>query len=171
MSSSFTVSDSTSFTVTHARHMAAKVATDLKRMQRFYRAPSDRDIDRYEEEVVELLRRGFLSSVSYGFRRDGRWVEPMLQYTARDLLGGTAADDSPGKIRPGKDTTGASFYSFLTYSSAWFALSDDERAAVKAVLPFSRTGASEPGFNGYLEQDRTYSRGGRALDRRSLRTH
>ena len=41
MSYSFTESESTSFTVTHARHMAAKVATDLKRLQRLYGRPGD----------------------------------------------------------------------------------------------------------------------------------
>jgi len=47
-------SDSVSFTVTHARHMAAKVATDLKRMQRLYGAPSDPSIADYEGELIEL---------------------------------------------------------------------------------------------------------------------
>ena len=37
MSYSYTISTLTSFTVTHARHIAAKVATDLKRLQRFLR--------------------------------------------------------------------------------------------------------------------------------------
>ena len=37
MPNSFTYNESSTFTVTHARHMAAKVATDLTRMQRFLR--------------------------------------------------------------------------------------------------------------------------------------
>ena len=41
MSYSFAIIQSATFTVTHARHMAAKVATDLKRMQRLYDVPSD----------------------------------------------------------------------------------------------------------------------------------
>ena len=41
MSSSFTLTETTTFTLTHARHMAAKVATDLKRLQRFYGRPGD----------------------------------------------------------------------------------------------------------------------------------
>ena len=44
MSYSYSLSESATFTVTHARDMAAKVATDLKRMQRFYRFPSDSEI-------------------------------------------------------------------------------------------------------------------------------
>ena len=35
MSYSLSYTESLTFTVTHARHMSAKVATDLKRMQRF----------------------------------------------------------------------------------------------------------------------------------------
>ena len=35
---SFSVTASTSFTVTHARYLASKVATDLKRLQGLYRS-------------------------------------------------------------------------------------------------------------------------------------
>ena len=63
MSTSYSVSESTSFTVTHARHMAAKVATDLKRMQRLYGSPSDTDIADYETEVIELLKAGYLDTI------------------------------------------------------------------------------------------------------------
>ncbi len=58
MSYSFTVSESTTFTVTHARHMAAKVATGLERLQRLYGSPSDDAIVSYETEVIELLKEG-----------------------------------------------------------------------------------------------------------------
>ena len=54
MSYSFTASESITFTVTHARHMAAKVSADLKRMQRFYQSPTDESIAQYEAEIVAL---------------------------------------------------------------------------------------------------------------------
>ena len=60
MSQSYTISESTSFTITHARHMAAKVATDLKRMQRLYGLPGDAAIAQYESEVIALLKAGYL---------------------------------------------------------------------------------------------------------------
>ena len=63
MSYSFTVSESTTFTVTHARHMAAKVATDLKRMQRFYGSLSDVDISSFETEAIALMKVGYLNYV------------------------------------------------------------------------------------------------------------
>lgn len=113
MASSYTISASTSFTITHARHMAAKVAADLKRMQRHYGKPSDANIATYEEEVVQLLKAGYLGTVSYGYMRDGDWIEPTLRYTAKDLLGTSGSDDDPGKIKPWADINGASFYTHI----------------------------------------------------------
>jgi hypothetical protein len=171
MSYSYTIAEAQTFTVTHARHMAAKVATDLKRMQRLYGKPSDADIANYEAEVIELLKAGYLGTVTFGFKRDGDWIEPTLRYTARHLAGASANDDDPGRIRPGADITGASFYNYLTYSSAWDKLTEVQKDAFKKSLPFYRTNAPEPGVNGYLSSDRVYSSGGRALDRASVRSY
>ena len=170
MSYSITLTESLTFTITHARHLGTKVATDLKRMQRFYGRPADADIDAYEAEVIALLKAGYLRTVWYGFNRAGCWIEPTLKYTDRDLYGGAAADDDPGKIRPGADISGASFSSFLTYSVAWDDLTWNEQDTFKRSLPFYRSGATEPAVNGYLSHDRTYSSGGRALDRASVRS-
>jgi len=150
--------------------MAAKVATDLKRMQRFYSIPSDAKIAEFETEATEIIKAGYLETVTYGFKRDGNWIEPTLRYTARDLAGAAANDDDPGRIRPGADVSGASFYSYMTYSAAWDRLTQTQRDAFKATLPFVRGGAAEPGVSGYLTNDRTYSSGGRALDRASVRS-
>jgi len=60
MTTSYTLNATETFTVTHARHMAAKVGTDLKRMQRLYGLPSDADIAKYEAEVIEFLKSGYL---------------------------------------------------------------------------------------------------------------
>ena len=171
MSYSSTITESLTFTVTHARHMAAKVATDLLRMQRFYRSPSDADIDAYEEEVIALLKAGYLGRVWYGFKLDGSWIEPTIKYTARDLYNAPAVDNDPGKVRPGADIAGASFYSFLTYSAAWGYLTPSEQDAFKRSLPFYRSSGTEPPVYGYLLPDRTYSAGGRALDRASVRSY
>ncbi len=170
MTQSFTFSETQTFTVTHARHMAAKVATDLKRIQRFYGKPTDAQIADYENEVIEFLKGGYLGKVIYGFKRSGKWIEPTLQYTARDLAGGSANDDDPGRIRPNADVSGASFGSFMTYSAAWTALPPSEKEAVRKRLPFRRGDGDEPGVHGYLQTDRTYSSGGRALERASVRS-
>lgn len=170
MSYSYTTSESVTFTVTHARKMAAKVATDLKRMQRFYGFPSDEKIAQFEAEAIEFLKEGLLGTVAYGFKRDGKWIEPTLKYTARDLADSSASDDDPGRIRPGVDVSGASFYSYLTKSAKWDGLSASEQAAFEKRLPLSRNGAPEPAINGYLKTDLTYSSGGRALDRATVRS-
>jgi len=150
--------------------MAAKVATDLKRMQRLYGMPSDSSISSYEAEIVELLKRGYLKEVTYGYKRNGSWIEPTLRYTAQDLAGASASDDDPGRIRPGAEITGASFGSFLTYNHAWFNLPAAEKQSVKDRLPFERGEASEPSINGYLSNDRIYSSGGRSLNRSSVKS-
>lgn len=171
MSISYTIAQTASFTVTHARHMAAKVAADLKRLQRFYGKPSNSQIADYEAEIIALLKGRYLLEVTYGFKRNGKWIEPALRYTARDLAGASANDDDPGRVRPGANTTGASFYSFLKYNAAWSVLSAAEKDAFERGLPFQRGTASEPGVNGYLSADRIYSAGGRALDRSTVRSY
>jgi hypothetical protein len=170
MSTSFTIDQTTSFTLTHARHMAAKVATDLKRLQRLYGSPSDRAIADYETEVIELLKAGYLGTLTVGYKRDGDWIEPTLRYTARDLAGGAAGDDDPGRIRPGANIESAEFYNYLTYSAAWDDLSAAEKDAFKRRMPFYRTGAPEPGVDGYLALDLIYSAGGWALERANVRS-
>jgi hypothetical protein len=170
MTCSFTFTESVTFTVTHARHMAAKVATDLKRMQRLYGAPSDLAIGDYETELIELMKAAYLGTVTYGFWRNKTWIVPTLRYTARDLAGSAANDDDPGRIRPGANITNASFYSYLTYSSSWNRLTAAQQAAFKSTLAFQRGGAPEPGVKGYFSSDLVYSAGGRALNRDSVRS-
>lgn len=171
MTASFTVSETASFTVTHARHMASKVATDLKRLQRFYGEPGDGHITDLENEMIELLKLGYVQYITYGFRRGGDWIEPTLRYAARDLSGLAANDDDPGRVLPGRNIDGATFHSYLNYSSAWWALTDAQRHAFKSRMPFYRGGAPEPGVSGIFTSDKTYSAGGQALDRTSVRSH
>jgi hypothetical protein len=169
--SSYSVSESTTFTVTHARHMASKVSADLKRMQRFYGYPTDSSIAHYETEVIELLKAGYFGTLTVGFLRNSQWIEPTLRYTSRDLAGMAANDDDPGRVLPGRDISGATFHNFLTYSAAWYALTETEKDAFKRRLPFERTGMTEPTVNGYLLDDKTYSAGGRALSRSSVKAY
>jgi hypothetical protein len=150
--------------------LAAKVATDLKRVQRLYGAPSDLSIADYEAELIELLKAGYLGTITYGFWRNEAWIVPTLRYTTQDLVGATASDDDPGRIRPGADITNASFYSYLTYSAAWNTLTLDQQTTFKRTVPFFRGGAPEPGVNGYFSADLIYSAGGRALNRNSVRS-
>ena len=169
MSFSVTETESKTFTITHARRLASKVATDLKRMQRFYGYPSDSKIEKFEEEITQYLKHGYMEKVSYGFRRNGNWIEPTLIYRAIDIE--HSADDDPGKVRPGRDVSGASFYSYLEYSSAWFDLSESEKEQFNNTLPLDRGTADIPGIDGYIEDDKTYSSGGKSLSRSSVRSY
>lgn len=164
-----TITATTTFTITDAKKLAAKVAADLKRMQRFYGSPSDSDIAEFEGEVTELLRYGYLGEVTYGYLKDGNHIAPTLRYTAKTLAGDSGQDDDPGRIPMGCNVTGASFYTHLSYSSAWWELSEEQRAAFKSNLPVQRTSASMPGSNGPYVEDRQYASGGRALGRATLR--
>jgi hypothetical protein len=170
MSTTYAYNESSTFTVVHAQHIAAKVATDLLRFQRFYGRPPDATIDDYESELVALLKHDYVETVTYGFQRNGRWVEA-LRY--RSIGGGILlTNDDPGKLRPGADIAGAHFTSFLTRTSGWWALSDRERQRFEESLPFQRAGGSEPGIeNGYWTQDHTYSAGGRGLGRSTIKRY
>lgn len=171
MSYSFTATETRTFTLTHARHLAAKVSADLKRLQRLYGHITDERIAEFEGEVTELLRQGYLGTVTYGFQRDDKWIEPTLRYTASDLAG-DGTDDDPGRVLPGRDISGAQFHSYLTYSAAWDALTTEQRAAVKKQLPLQRVSGSEAAVsNGYFADDKTYSSGGRSLGRASVRSY
>lgn len=169
MGMTYSYSESHTFTRTHAVHIAAKVATDLKRMQRFYGEPSDEWIKKFEAEVIEFLKDGYMDTVIYGFWRDGYWIKPTLHYTAHDLSDDTAGDDDPGRIRPGASIDGASFHSYLTYSAAWDESTYEQQEEFIKRLPFQRPTGPKPGVGGYWGKDRTYSAGSRALDRASLR--
>ena len=172
MSYSFTATDTKTFTLTHARHLAAKVAADLKRLQRLYDGHiTDERIAEFEGEATELLRLGYLGTVSYGFQRNDQWIEPTLRYTASELANGDT-DDDPGRVLPGLDISDAQFHSYLTYSPAWYSLTGEQRSAVKQQLPLQRVSGSESSVsNGYFADDKTYSSGGRSLGRASVRSY
>lgn len=167
---SYAVAETQTFTLTHAKHMASKVAADLMRVQRLYGEPSTKRILDFEQEVITLLKAGYLGSVTYGFKRDENWIEPTLKYTAAELSV-DGADDSPGRVRPNADISGARFASYLTYNTAWDLASQSEREAVEKDLPFNRGGAPEPGVIGYMTSDHSYSSGGRTLNRSTLRSY
>lgn len=169
--SSYSFTESSTFTVTHARHMATKVATDLKRIQRFYGVPSDARIAEYEAELVELLKGAYVERVAYGYQRAGKFVAPTLRYEARELNGFGADDHDPGQVPLRADTTGATFSSFLTYAPSWFRLTEREKSAVLSRITLQRSTGTEPGVDGYYVADKTYSAGGRALSRSALRSY
>jgi len=167
MSSSY--SFSTSFTRTHARYLASKVAADLRQLKLFYGRPSDTQIDDYIEELTELLVGGYLASVDYGFRRDNGWVVA-VSYTV--LADGTfTTDDSAGRAPVGADVAGELWYSYLRHSSKWSGLTQREQEQIEESIPVKRTSADEPevGEGNIWSQDKVYTSSGTSLTRRTIR--
>ena len=157
MTSTYTTSKT--FTITHARYITSKVAADLRQLRLFYGRPDDDQIDAYAEEAALLLRDGYLERVDYGFRRHGANLGPqwvlLLRYVVKD---GVLDDDRSGRVPPGVDVSGTSFWSYLTYTAPFFALSESEREKVKAALPVQRIAGREAGFvSGIWSSNRTYS--------------
>lgn len=147
-------------TAIHARHVASKVAADLKRLQRIYEvgSPSDSEIGEYQEELAMLLDKDCLGTVTYGFKRNGKWVVALkYEATGGSLYGG---NDDPGGIRTETERSGTCFTSFLSYSASWSSLSSEEKRTFKALLPFERVKGYEPGLEkGHWIESRKYLSG------------
>ena len=106
--------------------------------------------------------------MTYGYRRNGDWILALHYVPRRD--GTLEADDRAGRVPRRVDITGATFYSYLTYSPAWDNLTWDQQQAVKVELPISRTSADPSGTSGgYWTTDRTYSSGGTGVTRSTFR--
>lgn len=153
------------WTITQARYVASKIATDLDQMRGHYKQPSAEDVGSYAEESAQLLAKRYLRAVEYGFKRNGVVIFS-LKYEARPD-GTLVSDDRPGRVPADVDISGAVFYSWLTYSQAWWELDESSRAGFKSNLPVQRTSGAEPEIgNGYWEENRTYSKNGEGVSRK-----
>lgn len=161
MTTTFTTSSTSSFTITHAKYLASKIAADLRQMQIFYGRPTDKEIEDYIVEAAVLLVGEYLKDVTYGFRRNGEWVMA-LKYEVR--TGGVLIDDRSGRIRPGINVSTATWGSFLNYSAKYNTLSSSDRERVHALLPFPRSYGEEPRAS-VRTFDKSYSNGGVSLQR------
>jgi hypothetical protein len=164
--STYTETQAQTFTIAHARMLASKVATDLKKFQRFYGSPSDAAINDYEAELAVMLKYDAVTNVTYGFQRDGKWTEASVKYTA--VNGNLSSNDDPGKIRPGIDVAGATFTSFLEWNFHNF--TEAEKEAIRQECPFRRTTGNTPPLEaGYWAEDLNYAAGGRGLGRATVK--
>ena len=156
---------STSFTLTNARHLAAKVAADLYQCYLLYDHPSAASISDLEAELTTLLAGGYVDTYEFGFKRDGRRV---LSWFYRVGPAGTLTQDSgAGQLLPRASIASASYFNFLTKSQKWAALTSGQKAAVQATLPFEREYGDAPtDGHGSWQVERTYTSGGVMLERR-----
>jgi len=139
------------------------------RFHRYYGSPTKRRIDQFEEELVVLMQYNAIDAVTYGFRKNGQWITAVM-YKAVD--GELVSDDVPGSLRAIDSLDGATFGSFLSYRTAWYFLPTNERERIEGRLPFERGTGNEPTVkDGYWAEDLSYSAGGRALRRSSIRQY
>lgn len=154
---------SSTWSYTEAKHVASKLGADLLNLNARYGHPSRSDIENYVEETALYLQRGYLKTVDFGFRDDNRWVL-RLRYTA--VAGGQLRDEAPGGLPSAYDVAGHQFHSYLTYSSAYWGLTESQRAEFDSMLPIDRTPGSEPTANGgSFGRDSQYSRNGNGISR------
>jgi hypothetical protein len=149
---------------THARYIAGKVAADLRQMQQEYGKPTDEHLNDLVEELVSYLADDYLDYIEYGFRRGDTWVVAH-RYTASQL-GSSATDDRSGRIRRGADTTGAYWSSMLVTNSRFANLSQAERDRYEAGIKIKRNaGSGATPSTGTWAQERSYSSGGGSVSR------
>jgi len=157
-----------SWTITNARYVTSKIAADLDLMRSHYGRPSDAHVTAYAEEAAMLLAQRYLGTVEYGFKRDGKVIFS-LKFEARSD-GTLSGDDRPGRVPATVDVSGASFYSWMTYSASWYQLEAAERATFKATLPVDRTDGDTPVTAvGSWSSDRSYSSNGEGVSRQTFR--
>lgn len=158
----------TTFTLTHAKHLASKVVADLYLCSRQYGRPSADSVSAYQEELTTMLAGGYVAAYEFGFERN---EERMLSWRYTVGPAGTLQGDSrSGGLYRGGDVASAEYFNHMTYSAKWSQLSVAERKAIKDTLPISRTSGSAPGDgNGYWATERSYTAGGVAVERRVFR--
>jgi len=155
------------FTRTNARYLASKIAADLRQLRSFYGEPSEQKIEDLTEELVEMLAGGFVATYEAGFRRDEKRVVSE-RYTV--ISAGLATDERAGGIYARADVSGAAWFTFMTYSNAWWNLTGEARKAVENSIPIDRTPGREPtDGDGYWESGRSYESGGTSTSRSGFR--
>jgi len=163
-----TYTRTTTITITEARRPAAKIAADLMQLHVFYDAPSVSLIERIAEEAAMLLRDGYFGKLQCGFKRAGVVVF-VLEYVAH---GGGRIDEAPGQVPGDHNLAGASWFSFLEFSPAWWRLTASQRDAYEATLPIQRSKGDPPTLASgvYYGNAKSYSTENVGVSRTIIRT-
>lgn len=159
-------SASETFTKTHATYLASKVTSDLYQCAKHHGSPEPSQVDRYRDELIEMLTGGYLEQYEFGFKKDGIRVicwRYSINFSG-DLLGGN--DDRSGGIHANAKIDGASYYNFMTTNRAWSALTESQKHAVRERYGiFRETGTLPKDGVGHWETDKNYSNGGLSVSR------
>lgn len=170
MSFTMTRTASESFTLTHAKYLAAKVTSDMLRCLQNYGRPAQSDINNYGTELALLLRDGYVAAYEFGFSQGDERL--LSWHYVVDSSGISSTDDRPGRIASGVAVASATWFNQLTFSSAWFALPPAERDRICTGLPIQRVTKDGPkDGRGYWTNDLNYSASGVSLGRRTFRPY
>ena len=169
--STFTHTTSTTFTITHAKHLASKIAADLNACSRLHGKPSLTAVQSYNAELVELLRYGYLSRYEFGFQKDDKRVLSWSYDVTSN--GNIETDERAGKMSAYVDLSGTTFFNYAWYSSKYNGLTTDQQATFKGSHPINRTSGDPPsdGYGSWSGNEKNYSAGGTGVSRRSFRSY
>ncbi len=166
MTSTYTTTES--FTLVHARKLAAKVSADMDQCRRLYGSPGEADIARYQQELIVLLHGGYVSEYEFGFKTsdDRRVISWKYKVTANgDLQGGRS-----GGLYTQANICNAKMFNLLRTNVDWAALPTAEKARMNEKHGVSRVDGEPPSDgNGSWVRDHTYSAGGVAIERQEFR--
>ncbi|QEG35823.1 HORMA-1 domain-containing protein [Bythopirellula goksoeyrii] len=169
--STYTYTQSSTFTVTHAKHLASKIAADLNACSRLHGQPAISSVKSYNEELIELLRNGYLSRYEFGFKCDDKRV---LSWSY-DITpaGNIETDDRAGKMSAYVDLSGTTFFNYVWYSGKYHGMNSDQQATFKGTHPINRTPGDPPadGVGYWTGTEKNYSAGGTEVSRRSFRSY
>jgi len=164
MSSTYT----TTFTLTHARQLAAKVVADLHQCSLLYGRPSGARLGDYEAELIEKLAKGYVATYEFGFKRNDQRVLSWRYTVGPD--GGLQGSANAGALYARAAVAEAEYFNSMSHSSEWDNLTDAQQLAFESNLPFSRKTAALPGDgDGYWMTDHQYSAGGIRIERKTFR--
>jgi len=163
-----TFTTTTTFTRTHAKHLAAKVIADLYQCYLMYDRPDASAIPDYETELVEMLANSYVETYEFGFKKNDRRIVSWRYTVGPD--GGLHGDDTAGGIYAKASVADATYFNFMSHSSAWFALTSAQQTTFENGLPFQRSSGSLPADgDGYWVVDHGYTAGGVRVARSTFR--
>lgn len=163
----YTTTKTNTFTITHARYLASKVAADMHLCAQYYGNPSEQNIRDYAEELAQYINEGYLSEYEFGYKKDEKRIVTW-RYKV-DANGVLTTDDRPGKVVAYVDIAGATFYNFLTRNSRFSQLGSQQQSTFKAGLPIHRNEGQPPSDGpGYWTSDRNYFSAGQGLGRQTF---
>lgn len=163
----FSFTNTSTFTIVHARFLASKVAADMHLCAQYYGKPTEERIREYAEELAQYLNAGYIEEYEFGYKKGDKRIVSW-RYKV-DSSGRLTTDDRPGGVVPYVDITGAVFFNILTQNFRFFRLSIDEQARFEASLPIQRVSGEPPSDGtGRWSSDRNYFSGGRGLNRQTF---